>query len=113
MAVWIAQEASPEHIRVVSWLNEISPSFLPLQSVSFSSAISLDNVLWEIYYIDSRWIVTINLKDGVEGAVFRPTNEMRTQRQQLKPKSDVWHEEDEKGNNYFIARGDIGILHVQ
>jgi hypothetical protein len=38
---------------------------------------------------------------------------MRTQRQQLKPKSDVWHEEDGKGNNNSIARGDIGILHVQ
>lgn len=112
MAAWIAKEARPEHIRVVSWLNEISLSFLPLQSVSSSSATSSDNVLWEMCYINSRRFVTINLKDGVEGAVFRPTDEMRTQRQQLKPKSDVWHE-DEKGNNKSIDHSDNDYLHVQ
>lgn len=112
MAVWIAKEARPEHVRIVYWLNVNSLSFLPLQSVSSSSATSWDNVLWEMGYIDSRRFVTINLKDGDEGA-FCPTDEMRTQCQQLKPKSDIWHEDDEKGNNKSIARGDTGILHVQ
>jgi hypothetical protein len=42
-----------------------------------------------MYYLNSRRIVTINLKDGVEGAVFCPTDEMRTQRQQLKPNTYI------------------------